>query len=91
MSPVATSAIIFGCVFGGATIGLWLRSVLPDHHLSNDSKDVIKLTIGLIGTMSALLLSLLIASAKGAFDLRRNELTEMATGVIMLDRTLAHY
>jgi Protein of unknown function (DUF4239) len=91
MAPISISMIIFACVFGGAMLGLWLRDVLPEHHLSSDSKDVIKLTIGLIGTMSALLLSLLIASAKGSFDTRRNELTQMATSSILLDRTLAHY
>ncbi len=91
MSPALASLIIFGCVFGGAMLGLSLRSLLPDHHLSSDSRDVIKLTIGLIGTMSALLLSLLVASAKGSFDTRRTELTQMATSAIMLDRTLAHY
>jgi len=91
MSPIVTSLIIFACVFGGAMIGLSLRSILPDHHLSSDSRDVIKLTIGLIGTMSALLLSLLVASAKGSFDTRRTELTQIATNTIMLDRVLAHY
>lgn len=68
-----------------------LHAVLPDHHLTTDSRDVMKLGMGLIATMSALVLGLLIASAKGAYDTQRNELTQMSAGVILLDRVLAHY
>ena len=64
MSPVETSAVIFACIFGSAMLGMWLRGVLPEHHLNDESKDVVKLGVGLIGTMTALLLSLLVASAK---------------------------
>jgi hypothetical protein len=68
-----------------------LRLILPEHHLSSDSKDVIKLGMGLTATMSALVLALLIASAKGSYDAQRNELTQVATNVVLLDRVLAHY
>jgi hypothetical protein len=68
-----------------------LRAALPDNHLTTDSRDVMKLGMGLIATMSALVLSLLVASAKGSYDTQRNELTQMSAGVILLDRVLAHY
>jgi hypothetical protein len=58
------SWIVFGCVFGGAMLGMFLRTVVPAYHLSAESKDVVKLGMGLIATMSALVLALLIASAK---------------------------
>ena len=74
MSSMATSWIIFGCVFGGALVGMFFRAVLPERHLSAESKDVVKLGMGLIATMSALVLSLLIASAKSSFDTQRSEL-----------------
>jgi hypothetical protein len=51
-------------VFGGALLGMLLRAVLPEHHQSADSKDVLKLLLGLIGTMAALVLGLLIATAE---------------------------
>ena len=55
MEPVETSAIIFFCIFGGALLGMWLANVLPEHHLNDETKDLIKLGVGLIGTMAALL------------------------------------
>ena len=58
--------IIFACVFGGALLGVYLRGVLPEEHLSGDSKDTVRLGMGLVGTMAALVLSLLIASAKAS-------------------------
>jgi hypothetical protein len=70
---------------------MMLRSALPEHHLSADSKDVVKLGMGLIGTMTALVLGLLIASAKSSFDTQRNGVAQLAANVIVLDRALAHY
>src|SRR5215469_232363 len=91
MSPIEISAIVFTCVFGGSIVGMLLRPILPQQHLNADTKDVIKLGVGLIGTMTALVLGLLVASAKGAYDTRRAELTQMAANTILLDRVLAHY
>ncbi len=72
-------------------LGMVLRSILPDDHLSGDSKDVVKLGMGLVATMAALVLGLLIASAKGSFDTQGNELTDMSSRIVLLDRVLAHY
>ena len=72
-------------------LGRWLRGVLPQHHLDAETKDLIKLGVALIGTMAAMLLGLLVASAKSAYDARRSELTQMAADTILLDRVLAHY
>ena len=68
MSAVAIGGIVFACVFGGALFGTLLRAVLPEHHLSPDSKDVVQLGTGLIATMTALVLGLLIASAQSAYN-----------------------
>jgi hypothetical protein len=91
MNPVPTTAIVFICVFGGALIGMALRYVVPAHHLTSETKDVLKLGVGLIGTMSALVLGLLVASAKSSYDTRGNEITQIAASSVMLDRMLAHY
>ena len=72
-------------------LGMWLRGVLPEHHLDAETKDVVKLGVGLIGTMAALLLGLLVASAKSSYDARSSELTQVAANIILLDRILAHY
>jgi hypothetical protein len=91
VNPVEVSAIIFSCIFGGAILGMWLRGVLPEHHLSAETRDLMKLGVGLIGTMAALLLGLLVASTKSSYDARSSELTQMAANTILLDRMLAHY
>jgi hypothetical protein len=91
MSSITTSLIVFGFVFGGALFGMFLRTVLPEHHLNDDSKDVVKLGMGLVATMSALVLSLLISSAKSSFDAQNAEITDASARIILLDRTLALY
>jgi hypothetical protein len=83
--------VVFACVFGGALFGIFLRGVLPEHHLNADSKDTVRIGMGLIGTLTALVLGLLIASAKSYYDTQSNELTEMSAKVVLLDRVLAHY
>src|SRR5262249_44571113 len=88
---MAKGGIVFVCVFGGALLGMLLQSALPEHHLSTDTRDVVKRTIALVGAMSALLLSLLVATAKSAYDTRSNELTQLSADIVVLDRLLAHY
>jgi hypothetical protein len=82
---------LFALVFGSALLAMFVRNALPEHHLSADSKDVVKLGIALIATMSALVLGLLIASAKTAFDTRSNQLVQVSADIIQLDRALARY
>jgi hypothetical protein len=91
MSPLAISLVAFGCIFGGMMIGMFLRVVLPEHHLSDESKDAVKLGIGMIATLAALVLGLLIASAKGNFDTVKNGLIQTGSKIILLDRIMANY
>jgi len=91
MSSLSISCIVFACIFTGTLLGMLLRSFLPKHHLSPESKDVVKLGMGLVGTMTALVLGLLIASAKSSFDTQRNGLAQLSANYIFLDRALAHY
>ena len=91
MGSLAISGVVFGCVFGGTVLGMVLRAVLPKGHLSEESKDVVKLGMGLVGTMTALVLGLMIASAKSSFDTQRVGLAQLCGNVILLDRVLAHF
>jgi hypothetical protein len=91
MSSLAVSLIGFASVFGGALLGMFLRRVLPPHHLSAGSKDIVRLGMGLVATMAALVLGLLVASAKSSYDSQSNELTRLSANVVYLDRLLAHY
>jgi hypothetical protein len=89
--PAVVSLIVFACVFGSAMLGLFVGNALPEHHLSQDTKDVVKLGTALIATMAALVLSLLISSAKSTFDKMSDELVQNAARVVSLDRDLADY
>ena len=82
---------MLACVFGGALFGMFLRTVLPEHHLNEASKDVVKLVTGLVATLAALVLGLLIASAKNSFDSVNEGFRESAARVVLLDRALAQY
>jgi hypothetical protein len=68
-----------------------LRCVLPERHLTSESKDAVKLGMGLIGTMAALVLGLLVGSTKSAYDAQKANLVQMSVKVVLLDRALAHY
>jgi hypothetical protein len=68
-----------------------LRRVLPDQHLHDESRDTIKLGAGMIATVSALVLGLLVASAKNTFDSTEEEITQRGAKIMFLDRLLADY
>ena len=91
MSSIQVSMVVFACVFGGAVCGILLRRALPSNSLSAESKDVVKVSMGLVATMAALVLGLLISSAKSFYDAQSTDLTQMSARVVLLDRLLAHY
>jgi hypothetical protein len=91
MTSTTVSLIAFAFIFGGALLGMLLSSVLPRPHLTSDSNDSVKLGMGLVATMCALVLGLLIASAKTFYDTQNAELTEISAKTVLLDRAFAHY
>lgn len=91
MRPLLISVVAFACVMGGALFGMFLRDRLPRHHLSEGTKDVVKLGTGLIATISALVLGLLIASANSTFQTQATQVQQLTANVIFLDQILAQY
>ena len=91
MNTTLTAAILLASLVAVVLLGRSVRRHLPDHHLSADSKDAVKLAMGLVATMTALLLGLLVSSAKGTYDTQRIEVIQMAAKVAFLDRVLAAY
>jgi len=83
--------IVFACVFGGTVCGLYLSKRVAARHLSADSKDVMKMALGIIGTLAALVLGLLLASAKSSFDAKGNGINQISADLVLLDRALARY
>jgi hypothetical protein len=91
MSPLTISLIVLVCIFGSAAVGLLVRPRVPDKHLSADTREVVKLVMGTVGTMTGMVLGLLVASAKSSFDGQRNGVAQLGANVVVLDRALAHY
>lgn len=91
MSPITISLLVFAWVFGGAVVGMFLRSVLPERHLSAESRNTVNLGIGLVGTMAALVLGLVVSSAASSYFAQRDELNQMSAKIVVLDRILAYY
>lgn len=91
MRPLIISAIAFVLVLGGAMLGMYFRKVVSADHLRDDVKDVVRLSTGLIGTIAALVLGLLIASAKNSYDARSTQFKQITANVIFLDLLLEQY
>ena len=90
-NPTQVALISLCFILGGTFIGVWLRSRLPEHHLSKESESVVKLGVGLIATLSALVLGLLIASAKSTYDTKVSEVNQITANFILIDQLLAEY
>src|SRR5215813_2476953 len=91
-----TTALTFAAVtllitFGCALLGTRIRAKLPSEHVGKESQDVIRLGMGLVATMTALLLGLVTAAAKGSFDSQDLAIKNAAAGMLTLDRLLARY
>jgi hypothetical protein len=91
MSSLTIALISAGSIFSGVLLGLYLQKLLPGHHLSDDSRETVKLGAGMIATLAALVLGLLVSSAKSSFDTINAEITQSAAKIIYLDRLLANY
>jgi hypothetical protein len=90
-SSLTIGLISAGCIFGGALLGLLLHALLPEPHLRDNSKDTVKVVAGMIATLSALVLGLLVGSAKSSFDATNTAIIQNGAKIILLDRALAAY
>lgn len=90
-SSIAIASWAFSLIFGAAILGFLAQRFIPTHHFSNESKDAAKLCAGLVATLAALMLGLLISSTKGTFDQVNTLMNDVATNYIHLDRLLSDY
>ncbi len=92
MESILLSLVIFFCILGSAVLGIFIRSFIPQHHLGEESKNiVISVGIGLVGAMAGLVLALLVTAAQNNFLDKQNELKEMSAKIIYLEDILADY
>jgi len=91
LTPLITSFIALACILAGAFLGGVVRLVAPGHYLDSETKDVVKLTVGLIATLTALVVGLLIATAKSSYDTKDSQIKQLTANIIELDNVLATY
>lgn len=91
MNSTMVTLLAFVCTFGAALFAIFIRDRLPSHHVEGDSKDVVKLVLGLMATLTAMVLGLLISSAHSAYDAQDAELQQVSVHLYQLDRVLAHF
>jgi hypothetical protein len=91
VNPTIVGFIVFACTFAGMLLGMWLRTTLPARQLDAESTDTVKVAIGLIATITALVLGLVTASAKSSFDAVDTGVKQAALQILALDRALARY
>lgn len=91
MSPLVATAVVTAILLSALWLGRMLHSALPADHLTSESKDAVKFAMGLVATMTALLLGLLVSSAKSNYDAQRSQVITMAAKVAFLDRLLTLY
>jgi hypothetical protein len=91
MKDILIGVAVFAIIFGGALFGMLLGKILPDQHMSAESRDVIRIVMAMLATLSAVVLGLLTGSAISSLAEKEGELRSAGVQFIMLDRTLAEY
>jgi len=91
MIHIIIGLVSFAAIFGGALIGLFARSRLPGHHLGGETQSVVTVSVAVIGTLSALVLGLMISAANTSFSKRADEVRELSLQVIRMERNLRRY
>ncbi len=91
MNSLSVAAVVFFSAFGAALLGMYLARIIPKHHLEAETKEIIRLATGLIATMAALVLGLLVSGAKSSFDDESENFKQMALNIVLMDRTLAQF
>jgi hypothetical protein len=85
------SSLVFALIFVSALVGMFIRRVAPDAHFSPEAMDTVRLAIGLVVTMTGLVLGMLVSSAKTFYDSEKNQVAEMASQIILLNDLLSAY
>ncbi len=91
MNAITVSLLVAACIFAGGVVGLNLHRVLPEHHQTKETHDVVRLGIGMLSVLASLVLGLLIATAKGSYDSTDHAIRTYAAELALLNETLRDY
>jgi hypothetical protein len=85
------SLVVLITVFCSAMLGMLVSRILPQNNLTAETKSVVTVSTGVVGTLTALVLGLLVAGAASSFNTRNEEVILIAADVIRVDRLLRRY
>jgi hypothetical protein len=91
MSSIVVTSIVFASILGSGLVGIAVRRAIPVDYLGSGEKEVARLVTGLMTTMAAIVLGMLVSSAKASYDARTNEVAEISSEVVTIDRMLSKY
>lgn len=91
MSSIFAGLSALAAIFGGVLIGILAQRLLPKGHLSKETRDAVTISMAVVGTLSALVVGLLISTASTSFSARTNAISELAVDIIRLNRSLERY
>jgi hypothetical protein len=89
--PLIIGLIVFAVVLAGALLGWAFRQRLPAHHLGDETKNLVSVSMAVVATISALVLGLLVANANASFTARGGEVTALSAQILRLDQILRRY
>jgi hypothetical protein len=81
----------FLSIMAGVVLGMVLHARLPASRLSGGTKEVVRLGAGLLATLAAVVISLMIASAKTSYDTQDSHFRQFAANLVLTDQLLAQY
>lgn len=91
MTPIATAVLAFALILVGTIVGTLVRAKLPEHHLTGDSKEVIRLATALVATLTGLVLALMFAATRTSFENTSSAVSRLAVEFSELDEILEDY
>src|ERR1700754_4929775 len=91
MINIIIGLVSFAAIFGGVVAGVLVARRLPGHHLSAETQSAVTVSVAVIGTLSALVLGLMITAANHSFSARSDEVRELSLQLIRMDRNLRRY
>src|SRR6516162_11256843 len=90
-NPLIIGCIVFLILLAGAFAGWMTRQRLPAHHLSDDTKNLVSVSMAVVATLSALVLGLLISNANSSFTAVGGQVTATSAEILRLDQILGRY
>lgn len=91
LQHVLTSVFVFALLLGAAILGLYLRPRLPEKHRSLESLELVRISTGMIVTFAALVIGLLVSSAKTSYEAAEHELAAYSYELRRFDQCMRNY